>query len=75
MPRSAINTVAQTIEVTDVVDIEVTTAELDPDTGDYVREIRILGEPNGANGLPVFVLRMTSPVRENINVTAPEQQF
>ena len=67
----SITTLSQTIEVTGVEDVVVTDAEIDPETGDHVREIRILG----ADQVPVFILRIAADDREKINVTAPEQQF
>jgi hypothetical protein len=67
----SITTLSQKIEVTGVEDVVVTDAETDTDTGDYVREIRVLG----ADQVPVFTLRIAADDREKINVTAPEQQF
>jgi hypothetical protein len=67
----SITTLSQTIEVTDVQDVVVTDAETDTETGDFVREIRILG----ADQVPIFTLRIAADDREKINVTAPEQQF
>ena len=67
----SITTLSQTIEVAGVEDVVVTDAEIDTETGDHVREIRILG----ADQVPVFILRIAADDREKINVTAPEQQF
>jgi hypothetical protein len=66
-----ITTLSQKIEVTDVEDVIVTDAETDTETGDYVREIRIIG----TDQVPIFTLRIAADDREKINVTAPEQQF
>lgn len=66
-----VTTLNQTVLITDVEDVVVTDAEVDQETGDHVREIRILGPAN----VPVFTLRVASDDRAKINVTAPEQEF
>lgn len=66
-----IATLNQTISISGVEDVVVTDAQLDGDTGDFVREIRIIG----ADEVPVFIVRIASNNRDKINVTAPEQQF
>lgn len=66
-----ITTLYQTILVSDVEDVVVTDAELDTNTGEHIREIRIIG----ADEIPVFILRLAADDRQKINVTAPEQEF
>lgn len=66
-----VTTLNQTVSITGVEDVVVTDAQLDEDTGDFVREIRIIG----ADEVPVFIVRIAADDREKINVTAPEQQF
>ena len=66
-----VTTLNQTVSITGVEDVVVTDAQLDGGTGDFVREIRIIG----AAEVPVFIVRIAANNREKINVTAPEQQF
>lgn len=76
MPASTIATIAQTIAVSEVEDVIVTPAVLDPDTGDYVREIRVSGQPvTNGNPVPVFTLRLTASAKASLDVVAPEQPF
>lgn len=66
-----VTTLNQTVLITGVEDVVVTDAEVETETGDFVREIRIIG----AGNLPVFTLRIAADNRDKINVTAPEQAF
>lgn len=66
----------QTLLIDGVTDIVVTTAEQDADT-EWVREIRVFGEPliEGGTKPVVVTLRLKSPVKEDINVTSPPLDF
>lgn len=74
---SIISTLAQTVGVDGVGDIVVTTIEQDPDSGDYVREIRIFGLPTvaGANKPLVLTLRLRDSDRAAIAITVPSSDF
>ena len=54
-----VTTLNQTVLIANVEDVAVTDAELDAETGDFVREIRIIG----AGNLPVFTLRIAADNR------------
>lgn len=73
---TTIDTTAQTLFVDGVTDIVVTEAEQDTDT-EWVREIRVFGEPllSGGTQPVVLTLRLKSPVKANINVTSPPLDF
>jgi len=74
--RSAINVLSQVIEVDNVRDIVVTDIATDPDTGLYVRVLRVKGEPDTGAGAPVvFELRLLSGDREALNISVPELEF
>lgn len=67
----AITSKSQTVQVDGVEDIPVTEAVQDPETGDWVREIRILVEDDQM----VYVLRVASDMRSKINIVAPVKEF
>lgn len=75
MTQSLVTTTHQTITIGDVENISVTPVVLDETTGLQVREIRISGAPNGTQGAPVFVLRLSAADADKIRVLAPEQVF
>lgn len=68
----AITTKAQTVEVSGVTKIVVSNRAEDPNDGDQVREIRVIGDDEEN---PVFILRVKGEDAEAIKVTAPEQDF
>jgi hypothetical protein len=59
------------LEIDTVGDVVVTNTMQSEDTGDYTRDIRVMDE----DGRVVCQLRLRSILRENINITAPEQTF
>jgi hypothetical protein len=67
----------QTLEISGVTDVVVTAIEQDADAGDYVRDIRIIGEPvsEGAAGPLLLQIRIRALTREELELTAPTQQF
>lgn len=67
----SIATLQQTISVDGVEDVIVTDAEVDTITGDYVREIRVVG----ADDVIVLTLRIAADERTKIAVSAPVQDF
>ncbi len=68
----AITTKAQTVEVSGVTKIVVSNRAEDPNDGDQVREIRVIGDdPEN----PVFILRLKGADANAIEVTAPEHDF
>ena len=64
-------TTYQTLLVDGVEDIVLTDAVIDPNSGDFVREIRVLG----TGEIPVLVLRVMADEKAKINLTAPVQDF
>lgn len=70
-----ITTLKQTIAITDVEDVIVTPAILDEDSGDYVREVRILVAGPGETTPEIFVLRISADTRPKLDITAPVQEF
>lgn len=65
----------QTTLVDAVEKIVVTEPVLDPDSGDFIREIRVLTGPEGEDSIPVFVLRLQGSERVKIELTAPVQTY
>lgn len=73
---STIETLFQVIAVTNVGRVDVTPAAQDPETGDFVREIRVMGKTgNGQNMPAVLVLRINGEAAEDVTLRAPEQMF
>jgi hypothetical protein len=72
-----ITTLAQTVQLDDIGDIVVTTTEQDPDVGDYVREMRIFGEPltEGGTAPLIYTLRLRATMRQKLDITAPASNF
>ena len=68
----------QVIEVTDVENVVVTEIAQDPETGNYVREIRIF-TASGASGetqqQQVVGLRLSNAVRNKIRIVVPQYEF
>lgn len=54
-----------------VKDVLVTEIELDDDTGEYVREIRILGEDDAL----MFALQLRGEESDDIKFTTPELDY
>ena len=73
---STIETLSQIIAVTGVGRVDVTPAVLDEETGDYVREVRVLGKTVGGQNMPsILVLRISAEALEDVALKAPEQAF
>ncbi len=75
MTTTTIITTQQTLEVSPVTGVTVTTIEQDEDIGDYVREIRISGAAVGSNVPQVVVVRLRGTSESDLQITAPEQEF
>ncbi|RZN24763.1 hypothetical protein [Bradyrhizobium sp. Leo121] len=71
----SIATLTQTLEVSDVGDIVITTIEQDADAGDYVREIRVFGTATTGKAPSLVTLRLRSTTRQSLEVTAPASGF
>lgn len=68
----AIETKAQTIKVSGVTDVVVTNQAIEEGTGDYIREIRVMGaDPEN----PVLRLFIAGETAAAVKVTAPEFDF
>ena len=61
------------ITVSEVEDVQVT--EIVNDNGEYVRAIRIFGQPEGVNAAPVLEVHVRSADQNKIKVTTPEIDF
>jgi predicted DNA-binding ArsR family transcriptional regulator len=59
------------LEVSEVTDIVVTPTQQDEEVGDYRRDIRIMDE----TGKIVLQLRVRSIIRDQIDISAPAQEF
>lgn len=76
MAQSFARTLNHTIEVDDVLDVQVTDAVDDgTSTGTFVREIRIFGSPNGNSAPATLIVRIKSQSKDNIGVTTPLLTF
>lgn len=64
-----ISTLSHALLVTDVEDVIVT--EIVADSGQYVREFRVLGEDDK----PLLTVRLSSETAEKIRFTTPELSF
>ena len=71
----AIETVSQSVTVSEVGDVVVT--DIQQDGGVYVREVRVFGIPKteGGNVPLVFVLRVEGETRNTIEFTAPSANY
>ena len=76
MPRSIITALEQKLEISEIVDVVVTTIEQDTD-GNYVREIRFFGTPAEGQTASVqnLVVRIKSATKANLDLTTPALQF
>jgi hypothetical protein len=68
---------SQSVEVTDVADVVVTTIEQDPDAGDYVRDIRIFGAAVSEGGSQPLLLqvRIRASARDPLQIISPQSEF
>jgi hypothetical protein len=68
---------AANVEVNNVGDVVVTEAQQDPDTGDWIREIRIFGEEEsvGAVRPHLLTIRVKGETEAAIKMDAPAQVF
>jgi len=72
----AVLVVGQTLEVNDVVSIVETEAVLDPETGDWAREIQIFRDREGAaNSVLVLTIKLKGEQKSNIYFHAPGQDY
>jgi hypothetical protein len=73
----AISITQQNIEIAGVGDVVVTTIEQDPDAGDYVRDIRVFGQPASEGGsAPLLIqLRIRSVSRDALQIISPQSEF
>ena len=69
----AIVTTQQTVEITDVTDVQVT--EIVEDGAGFVRAIRIYGSPSGDNAPLILDLRIKADTSAALNVTTPVFEF
>jgi hypothetical protein len=76
LPRSVVTSIIQNVEISDILTVLYTAVEQDVD-GNYVREFRVTGTPDeGQSGNPqVFVLRLKSPIKTNLELTTPALQI
>ncbi len=65
----------QSLEVSPVTGVVITTTEQDTEAGDYVREIRISGEAVDSNVPIVVIVRLHGLTEADLLITAPEQEF
>ena len=76
MPVSKVGFTQVNLELTDVVDVVLTEIVQDPLVGDWVRDVRIMGTPAvGTESVMIAQLRLRSPNRAPLVVTAPAQEF
>ena len=74
----AIEVTNQTVRVTEVTDVVMTTIEQDlgvDGTGSFIREIRVVGTAIGSSNPPqVFVLRLEAATGIALEITTPPLQ-
>ena len=70
---SALNRVRETLEITNVRDVAVT--PVTADGGQFVRTLKIYGEPGGRAAAPVLELVIKSATASDLNVPTPELEF
>jgi len=73
---SNVSVLTQAVIVDSVMQTVITDIVQDPDTAEFVREIRVYaGVGSTTDQPPTFTLRLTSTVQANIELTAPAVQF
>lgn len=70
-----ITTLAHTVLVDDVENVIVSAAAVDPATGNFMREIRVIGKDSNNVEVVTYSLWLSASAAEKINVTAPEHDF
>lgn len=70
---SEIKSTRQRIEITEVRDVVLT--EIVSQNGEFMRSIRIYGEPGGPTDWPVLEVQIRSATRSDIEITTPELGF
>lgn len=70
---SHVKTVRQTVEISEVEDVQIT--EVVDEGGTYVRALRVFGAPHGRSGPPIIEVVIRSESRSNIHITTPEVEF
>ena len=73
MAESSLATTHQTIAIDQVVNVAVTDVVQDGDQ--FVRELRVFGQPDGLSGAPVFVLRISSTDATAVELQTPTLKF
>jgi hypothetical protein len=71
--QSAVSTTHQSVAVDQVTGVTVT--DVIQVSDEYVREIRVFGQPDGAGGVPVFILRISSSDAALVELTTPTLKF
>lgn len=74
---SELSITQQHLLATDVGDITVTAIAQDPDTGEWVRVLRIFGrDPASGETSDVMIeLRLTAATRDRLNISVPPSEF
>ena len=72
---SNVSVLTQAVIVDQITAVVITDIVQDPDTAEFVREIRAYAGLGSTDAPPTFVLRLTSTVQNNIELTAPAVQF
>lgn len=88
MAASAINVTSQSLTLTDVRAVVVTEVAQEPESGDYVRELRVFGgdptpippitgidTPQPDQGRLLVTLRLRSADRRRIRISVPAMEF
>lgn len=71
-----IHTIQQTLEITEVGDVQVSAIVEDEDYGGYVRTITIYNEQGGAAAATMLVqIKIRSTTRTNIDIVVPTSTF
>jgi hypothetical protein len=71
---TTVETIRQTIKVTEVESIEITDIVSDGDGG-YVRVLRVFGTIADTPDVPIIELRLHAAAEDNIEITTPELNF
>jgi hypothetical protein len=74
--QAPIRVISQTLGVDQVARVETTTPEQDPDSGLYIREVRVY-QQTVVSGVATLVLtvRISGPTAEGVRLTTPELTY